>query len=226
MTNRFKHSPVDLGYKDLNVENTPAGRCYITPAGNAYASITTILGSLGKEGLHEWREAVGEVEADRICHHAATRGTAMHEIVERYLDNHETWFKSTDMPHTRALFNSIRPILDRHITEVVLQECPLYSDTLRAAGRVDLVAKYDNTLSIVDFKTSRRRKKSDSISNYFQQATAYALMFEERTNIKIDQIVIIMAIDDDPQPIVFIEKTKHYIKPLFNTLQSYYSQDK
>jgi len=226
MTNRFIHSPIDLGYKDLNVENTPAGRCYITPAGNAYASITTILGSLGKEGLNEWREAVGEAEANRICHHAATRGTAMHEIVERYLDNHEQWFKPSDMPHTRALFNSIRPIIDRHITEVVLQECPLYSDTLRAAGRVDLVARYDNTLSIVDFKTSRRRKTSNSISNYFQQATAYALMFKERTGVSIDQIVIIMAVDDDPQPIVFIEKTKHYIKPLFDTLQSYYSQDK
>lgn len=226
MNVRFKHSPVDLGYKDLNVENTPAGRCYITPAGDAYASITTILGSLGKESLHEWREAVGEAEADRICHHAATRGTAMHEIVERYLDNHEQWFKSTDMPHTRALFNSIRPILDRHIKEVILQECPLYSDTLRAAGRVDLVASFDGTLSIVDFKTSRRRKKSDGISNYFQQATAYALMFEERTGIKIDQIVIIMAVDDDPQPIVFIEKTKQFIKPLFNTIQTYYSQDK
>lgn len=226
MSIRFKHSPIDLGYDDLAVENTDRGRCYITPEGNAYSSITTILGSIGKESLKEWRKAVGEAEADRICHHAATRGTAMHEIVERYLNNESEWFLSKDMPHTRALFNSIRPILDRHIKEVILQECPLYSDTLRAAGRVDLVANFDGTPSIVDFKTSRRRKTADGISNYFQQATAYALMFEERTGIKINQIVIIMAVDDDSTPIVFIEKTKHFIKPLFDTLQKYYLEHK
>lgn len=224
--NRFKHSPVDLGYSDLAVENGESGRRYITPDGAAYASITTILGSIGKEHLKAWRENVGEAEANRICHHAATRGTAMHEIVERYLDNKPDYFLPSDMPHTRALFNSIRPILDQHITEVILQECPLYSDALRTAGRVDLVANYDGTLSIVDFKTSRRRKTSEDISNYFQQATAYAIMFEERTGMKIKQIVIIMAVDDDPRPIVFIEKTKNFIKPLYDTLTQYYLVNK
>jgi bifunctional DNA-binding transcriptional regulator/antitoxin component of YhaV-PrlF toxin-antitoxin module len=224
--NRFKHSPVDLGYSDLAVENGENGRRYVTPGGAAYASITTILGSIGKEHLKTWRENVGDAEADRICHHAATRGTAMHEIVERYLDNNPDYFLPSDMPHQRALFKSIRSILDSHINEVILQECPLYSDTLRTAGRVDLVANYNGTYSIVDFKTSRRRKSAKDISNYFQQATAYAIMFEERTGIKINQIVIIMAVDDDPQPIVFIEKTKNFIKPLYDTLTQYYLTNK
>jgi hypothetical protein len=51
-------------------------------------------------------------------------------------------------------------------------------------------------------------------------------MFEERTGIKINQIVIIMAVDDDPQPIVFIEKTKNFIKPLYDTLTQYYLTNK
>ena len=224
--NRFKHSPVDLGYSDLAVENGENGRRYVTPGGAAYASITTILGSIGKDHLKTWRENVGDAEADRICRHAATRGTAMHEIVERYLDNNPDYFLPSDMPHQRALFKSIRPILDSHINEVILQECPLYSDTLRTAGRVDLVANYNGTYSIVDFKTSRRRKSAEDISNYFQQATAYAIMFEERRGIKINQIVIIMAVDDDPQPIVFIEKTKNFIKPLYDTLTQYYLTNK
>jgi hypothetical protein len=224
--NRFKHSPVDLGYSDLAVENGENGRRYVTPDGAAYASITTILGSIGKDHLKTWRENVGDAEADRICRHAATRGTAMHEIVERYLDNNPDYFLPSDMPHQRALFKSIRPILDSHVNEVILQECPLYSDTLRTAGRVDLVANYNGTYSIVDFKTSRRRKSAEDISNYFQQATAYAIMFEERSGIKINQIVIIMAVDDDPQPIVFIEKTKNFIKPLYDTLTQYYLTNK
>jgi len=222
--NRFKHSPIDIGYDDLNVVESPeTGRKYVTPNGEYYSSITTILGSKINESLESWKASVGFEEAEKICHHAATRGTAMHNIAERYLDNESEYFLKADMPHTRALFNSIRPILDEHISEVILQECPLYSDALRAAGRVDLVAIYDGKYSIVDFKTARRRKRKEDISSYFQQATAYSIMFEERTGIAIDQIVIIMAVDNDPSPIVFVEKTKNYIKPLYETIKTYYS---
>jgi CRISPR/Cas system-associated exonuclease Cas4 (RecB family) len=222
--NRFKHSPIILGYDDLIVVETPeTGRKYVTPNGEHYSSITTILGSKINESLEKWKASVGFAEAEKICRHAGIRGTVMHNIAERYLNNESDYFLKADMPHTRALFNSIRPIIDKHINEVILQECPLYSDALRAAGRVDLVAKFDNIHSIVDFKTARRRKTKEDISSYFQQATAYAIMFEERTGIAIDQIVIIMAVDDDPDPILFVEKTKNYIKPLFETLKSYYA---
>lgn len=225
-TKVFKHEPVDLGYTDLEVCNTEAGRKYVSPVGAAYPSITTILGSLNKDGLEEWKAAVGIDEANRVCRHAATRGTAMHEIVERYLDNNPNYFLKTDMPHVRALFKSIRPHLDKNVETVILQECPLYSDFLRAAGRVDLVAVWNGELSIVDFKTSRRVKTRDDISAYFQQATAYACMFEERTGIRIKQIVILMAIDDNPTPLVFVEKTKDHVMSLALTLQNYYSQNK
>jgi CRISPR/Cas system-associated exonuclease Cas4 (RecB family) len=222
--NRFKHSPIDIGYDDLNVVESPeTGRRYVTPSGEYYSSITTILGSKINESLESWKASVGFLEAEKICRHAGIRGTAMHNIAERYLNNESEYFLKGDMPHTRALFNSIRPILDEHISEVILQECPLYSDALRSAGRVDLVAIYDGKYSIVDFKTARRCKRKEDIDSYFQQATAYAIMFEERTGIVIDQIVIIMAVDDDHNPIVFVEKTKNYIKPLYETIKTYYS---
>jgi ATP-dependent exoDNAse (exonuclease V) beta subunit len=220
---RFKHTPLDLGYSDLDVVESPEfGRRYITPEGAQYSSITTILGSKKNESLENWKAAVGEQEAARVCHNAATRGTALHNIVERYLNNDDDYFLKTDMPHHRSLFNSIRPILDRNIDEVFLQEAALYSDTLKSAGRVDLVARYCGQPSIIDFKTSRRYKKCNEISNYFQQATAYSIMLQERTGVKAQQIVIIMAVDDSPKPIVFIEKTKNYVAPLFETIQDFY----
>lgn len=217
----FKHNPIDLGYTTLDTKDTDTGRFYINPDGVAYPSITTVLGSFIKDSIEEWRDRVGNEEAQRVMHHACTRGTAMHAIAERYLNNEKPLFKKEDMPHTRCLFNSIKPIIDKNINEVILQECPLYSDILQCGGRLDLLARYCDILSIVDFKTSRRRKTASDISNYFQQATAYALMFEERTGIQIPQIVIIMAIDDDASPLVFVEKTKNFVKPLFETMQAY-----
>jgi len=219
--NIFQHNPISLGYDDLLVKNTPSGRRYCTPEGLSYPSITTVLGAMHKEGLQEWKQAVGEEEANRICHHAATRGTAMHSIVERYLNNDYPYFIKEDMPHTRALFNSIKPHLDNNISEIYMQECPLYSDHLEVAGRVDLVAKFAGKKSIVDFKTARRPKTKEEISSYFQQATAYAIMYEERTGVPIGQIVILMAVDDSKNPLCYIEKRDNYVDELLSTLKSY-----
>jgi genome maintenance exonuclease 1 len=105
-----------------------------------------------------------------------------------------------------------------------MQECPLYSNQLKVAGRVDCIAEFDGELSIVDFKTSGRVKERDEISSYFMQEAAYAIMFEERTGITINQLVTLMVVDGDDKPIVFKEKTKDWIKPLVEEIKYYYEK--
>jgi len=223
MTGRrtFIHDPVDLGYADLGDASVPGTRLYVTPEGKKYPSITTVLGVRGKEAIYEWRRRVGEEEANRITRHACARGTAMHSIAERYLNNEPDIYNKDEMPHVVALFRSIQPILDEKIGRVVMQECPLYSDHLGIAGRVDLVAEYEGKLSIIDFKTSKRVKSAAEISNYFIQAAAYAIMFEERTGIPVSRSVIIMAIDDNPVPIVFKEKRDSWTGELQQVIKEY-----
>lgn len=220
----FEHSNASLGYDDLDSSTSEHGRVYITPDGKKYPSITTVLGVRGKEALYEWRRRVGEEEANRIARHAATRGTALHNIAERYLNNEENYFAKDEMPHVKGMFNSIKNILDEHIGLVVLQECPLYSDHLGLAGRVDLVAHYDNRASIIDFKTSSRVKSKEEISNYFIQAAAYAIMFEERTGTPVSQLVIIMAVENSPNPLVFVEKRDNWTSELFSVIKEYNTQ--
>lgn len=114
-------------------------------------------------------------------------------------------------------------VIDNGSRLLKCQETPLYSDTLKVAGRVDLIAEYDGQLSIIDFKTARRRKSREEIDCYFQQTAAYAIMFEELTGIPIHNIVILMAVDNSPTPIIFKEKTKDWVKPLYDTIESYYT---
>ena len=216
----FKHSNVSLGYSNLQDITTDSGRVYLTPEGKKYPSITTVLGVRGKEAIYEWRRRVGEEEANRIARHAATRGTALHSIAERYLNNEETYFVNGEMPHVKSMFNSIRPLLDDNIDEIIMQECPLYSDYLGVAGRVDLVASFNGRISIIDFKTSSRLKTREEISNYFAQTAAYAIMFEERTGIPITNLVTIMAIDEN-EPKVFKEHRDNWVKPLKDTIKEY-----
>jgi hypothetical protein len=221
----FTHAPISLGYSDLEAETSRSGRLYKTPSGKTYPSITTVLGARGKEAIYEWRRRVGEEEANRITRHACARGTAMHSIAERYLNNEEDIYSKDEMPHVKALFNSIQPILDENIGHIVMQECPLYSDHLGIAGRVDLIAEYGDKLSVIDFKTSKRVKTRNEISNYFTQAAFYAAAFYERTDIPVTQSVIIMAVDDNPTPIIFIEKTYDWIPSVLESIK-YYNRTK
>jgi genome maintenance exonuclease 1 len=217
----FEHLGCDLGYKDLVATTTEKGRVYLTPTGVKYPSITTVLGHFGKHKIMEWRKAVGEAEANKIAARAASRGTAMHTLCERYIDNDEKVFDEKTMPHVKAMFNSIKPVIDTRVGKVYLQEVALYSDYLRIAGRVDLIAEFDGVLSIIDFKTSSRRKTDNDIKDYFEQEAAYAIMFEERTKIPIVNLVTIMAVENDQEPLVFKEHRDNHARDLITKIRLY-----
>jgi ATP-dependent exoDNAse (exonuclease V) beta subunit len=215
----FVHEEVDFGYSDLEYAPEYEKRHYRVPNGKAYPSITTVLSILSEESIKQWKERVGEEEAKKVSYRAATRGTAVHEIVEKYIDNDEN-YKDGYMPNIIGSFLDIKPILDSRIGKVYAQEAPLYSDYLGLAGRVDCVAEFDGKLSIIDFKTSRKPKKAEWITNYFIQESAYAIMWEERTGIPIKQIVTIITVDCN-EPQVFIEDRDNWDKKLIETINEY-----
>ena len=64
-----------------------------------------------------------------------------------------------------------------NISDIYAQECGLYSDKYKVAGRVDCIAKYNGVLSIIDFKTSTKERSDDWNENYYIQGSAYAEMF-------------------------------------------------
>jgi len=219
---KFNHNIIELGYDDLVAETTDTGRTYKCPDGSSFNSVTTVLKVLSEDAIQAWRRRVGEDVANKIGVRAANRGTAVHSIIERYLDNNIEYDKDV-MPDVLSTFKDVQPILDEHISEILGLEAPLYSKHLKLAGRVDCVGVFDNKLSIIDFKTSRKIKKKEWIHNYFAQASAYAIMFEERTGIPVPQLVIIIAVDNE-EPQVFIEKRDDWTDLLFKAKQIYESR--
>ena len=214
----FIHEPVELGYFDLTAETTDKGRLYTDPDGNKYPSITTVLSILSEDAIRAWRARVGEEEANRISKQASSRGTTVHNIIEKYIANDPDFIKD-EMPHNIQTFKDVQPILDECVTKVYQQEAPLYSKHLGLAGRVDLVGQWNGVDSIIDWKTSRKFKKKEWISNYFMQCSAYAIMWEERTGVPIKQLVVCIAGDMGPQ--VFIEDRDNWTKDLINTINEY-----
>jgi genome maintenance exonuclease 1 len=217
----FEHVSLPQLQFDLNAETTDSGRIYTTPEGNQYKSITTVLSHYGKQAIYEWRQAVGEERANQISRKASNRGTKVHKICEDYLNNEISEMKMQMlMPDMKELFFKIKPDLDRSVGKIYAQEQALYSDKLRVAGRVDLIAEWDGKLSVIDFKTSTKQKDEEYIQNYFMQCTAYALMFAERTGIWIDDIVVVIATEEGPAQI-FEKQIHDYRQPLMEYINKY-----
>lgn len=204
----FNHvNPPEL--QELETETKDGKRFYVTPSGKKYPSVTTVSSFASVKSIMEWRKRVGAEKANKISTQAAVRGTAVHKLCEDYINNVEDYTKK-HMPVNIQAFNSIKPILDQNIDNVVMQECPLYSDYLEVGGRVDCIAEWDGVLSVIDFKTSRKTKKKEWIKGYMMQESAYCVMFEERTKIPIRQIVTVITVDNE-EPQVFVEDRDNFI---------------
>lgn len=202
--------PVEL--KEVRVDGK---RHYVTPEGNKYPSVTTILSATkDNTGLLEWRRRVGDEEANKITARATRRGTGMHLICEEYLKNNPE-HKKGQSALAIELFNNIKPVLDEHVDEVFGNEISLYSDELKTAGKTDMFCRFMGVGSIVDFKTSTREKREDWIEDYFLQSTCYAMMVEECYRhiapIYVSQMAIIIALEEGERKYqLFVKKTKDY----------------
>jgi len=216
----FTHAPIpDEQIPEVFTETINRKRFYVTPDGNKYPSITTVLGGRAKEGIMAWRKRVGEDVANNIMRTAAKRGTAVHELCENYLNNEELGNQEV-LP--LAMFTLLKPELD-NINNIVMQEGGLYSDRWGIAGRVDCIADYDGKLTVIDFKTSTKEKKEEWIENYFIQCTAYCEMFEERYGRAIDQIAVLIVCEDGGVQ-TFVKDKKDYIDLLQPAIDEFWAE--
>jgi CRISPR/Cas system-associated exonuclease Cas4 (RecB family) len=203
---RYKHNLVHVDELPSFTNEETGERRYQAPSGLWYPSVTTILKPLSEPFLVAWRKRVGEDVAEQIGHQARVRGTAIHNVLERYLMNENDVLNSFD----NMMLKALKPLL-APIDNIRCIEGSLYSDYMRCAGRTDCIADYDGKVSIIDFKTSKRIKDEGMIGAYFMQTAAYAVMFEERTGIPVNQTVIIMYVDGE-YPLIFKSTRDKYIK--------------
>ena len=207
----FNHDKLSLDSL-LQEETSTTGRSYKTPEG-VFPSVTTVVGFEKQQFFAEWRKK-NPAESVRVT----TRGTEFHALIERYLNNEEIDFDSI-MPNMVDIFVQMQPMLHR-IDNIKMLEAPLWSSLIGLAGRTDCIADFDGKLSIIDFKASTKQKRKKDIENYFLQATAYAMMLQERTGVKVEQFVILIACEDGTSQI-FTDKPINYVKKLKEIIERY-----
>ena len=211
----FNHDLVKI--ENLKTEELNGKRFYVAPDGNRYPSVTTITGWKKRAFFAEWRKKNPE-ESRRVL----SRGTSFHTIIENHLLNDvgAVEEKKQNRPGDYYLFAQIRQELAK-INNIKALETALWSGTLRMAGRVDCIAMHEGKLAVIDFKGSTRNKKKSEIENYFLQASAYSMMFQEMTGIKVPDIKILLASEEGICQ-VFEDKVINNVPRLKEVIDTYF----
>ena len=205
ITNKYK-------YPELKRIQNKLGRFYIDSDGNEIPSVTTVLDNLSdkKSSLDQWRNRVGDIEADRVMKEATDIGTMVHLALENHLNNIDKDIFTDD-----SLGNLAKKMSDKlkkealvDISEVFGLEVHLFLTNLYA-GTADCVGIFDGEETLIDFKTSKKIKRKEWISDYFLQCCAYANAHNVMFNTEIRQIVILM-VDRDLMFKEFIVKSDEF----------------
>ena len=162
-------------------------------------SVTTIISATQsdekKASLANWRQKVGENEAERIKNTAAARGTLMHSFLEYYVRGD----KLLDLSDEGQVASGMgQVIIDQgfsELKEIWGSEVTLFYPGLYA-GSTDLCGIYSEHESIIDFKQTNKPKRKEWIDDYFVQLGAYAMAHDVIYNTCIHQGVILMCSKD------------------------------
>ena len=168
-------------YKPIERKSVDGKRKYLTPDGNAVASVTTILDATkDKTHLIAWRKRVGETKAQEIGTEAAGVGTRMHKDLEDYVE-FGTWAEPGSNPYAKQAHMMATQVKEQALSdvdEIWGSEVPLYVPGIYA-GTTDLVGVYKGQPCIMDFKQTNKPKKEEWVVDYFLQLTAYAIAHNE-----------------------------------------------
>lgn len=200
-------------------------RYYQLPTGERYPSVTSMIGAMSdKSALDDWRERIGHEAADKITKTAGVRGTAVHDLCEKFVLNQPIDYKRV-MPFNLMMFKQIKDKLERHVTNIRISEGMLYSHKLKVAGSVDLVASWNGKPAIIDFKTSIKDKQLSWITDYKLQVSMYSFMLYEMTGIFCNDIVILMCVEQSLEAQVFEDKATNWLSNILALSDAYFKKN-
>ena len=209
-TTSVPYRPVDAsllpGMEQITDEESGL-RTYRVTGGAYYPSVTTVLGatSTGGRAMEDWRHSVGPDVARHIAGTQAAVGTEVHERLSLYVRGLDPWRgygNEWDRPiDVRGHYDQLVKFACSRLETTIASEAAMWSHSLGVAGSVDLVAVLDHTwgdmsgkLAVVDFKCLRSPPAPDKTDTYLAQCAAYAVMWTEHTEQKIECMVVAQSV--------------------------------
>ena len=193
-------------------------------------SVTTILKATESEEkkakLAAWKERVGHKQAEIISREATTRGSSMHNYLEKFLLGKLNMDLLGDNTHEKMMADQIIENGLRHkLNEIWGCEATLYYPG-KYAGSADCIGVYENKQTIIDFKNSTKPKKDEWIDDYYLQCAAYSLAHNKVYGSKITQAAILLCTKDNifQRFIIDGERLINYQNQFMGKVEKFYSQ--
>ena len=162
-------------------------------------SVTTVIGQTkakrDREMLENWQKRVGFKEAERIRKESADRGTAMHKYLENLIRGTRSLDLTTIGRDSQRMAEIIVEKGLNDCSEIYGIEAVLYYPGLYA-GSCDLIGKYKDKISIIDFKQTNKPKQREWVGDYFIQLAAYGMAHDAVYDTAIEQGIIMMCSKD------------------------------
>jgi|TARA_R100000234_G_scaffold119704_1_gene103399 hypothetical protein len=158
------------------------GQNYVLQNGNRASSVTTIINAMlgwNKNTLIAWAKrmtAQGE-DADAVMREAGRIGTLTHLLIQGFFQGFDVDTRDfTPNQEEKALkaFFGFKSWYDKAGMKILASELVLVNEELQVGGTVDAIAKKDNELIVVDWKTSKGGPYPEMIC----QLGAYTFMYE------------------------------------------------
>ena len=192
-------------------------------------SVTTILNATKSERdkakLEEWRKRVGAKAADQISKEALSRGSSMHDFLEKFILNQLNLDLLGDNSLEKQMADQIiENGLRNDLSEVYGVEATQYYPG-KYAGAADLLGVYMGKETILDFKTGNKPRRDEWNDEYYLQLGAYSLAHDKVYGTNIKQGVILLCTKDlmFQRFIVDSERLKDCQKRFLEKVEQYYA---
>ena len=193
-------------------------------------SVTTILKATESEEkkakLAEWKNRVGHKQAEIISREATSRGSSMHDYLEKFLLGKLNMDLLGDNTREKMMADQIieNGLRDK-LSEIWGCEATLYYPG-KYAGAADCIGIYENKETIIDFKQSNKPKKDEWIDDYYLQCAAYSLAHNKVHGSNINQVAILLCTKYNifQRFIVEGERLINYQNQFLEKVEQFYSQ--
>ena len=193
-------------------------------------SVTTILKATESEEkkakLAAWKERVGHKQAEIISREATSRGSSMHNYLEKFLLGKLNMDLLGDNTREKMMADQIiENGLRNKLNEIWGCEATLYYPG-KYAGSADCVGIYENKQTIIDFKNSTKPKKDEWIDDYYLQCAAYSLAHNKVYESNITQAVILLCTKDNifQRFIIDGDRLINYQNQFMEKVEQFYSR--
>ena len=148
-------------------------------------------------------------------------GDLMHKYLDYYVSKNENFYlDSKNFEIAEFLAKIIIDNFLNDIDEIWGTEVPvLYKN--KYAGTIDLIGIVNNQLSIIDYKSSYRKKTDEEMHEYFLQLAAYSVAHDWQHKTKITSIIIFLSLrnGDFEKTIMSYEELSTYQDMWFKRLK-------